>query len=117
MKFPTHAVLSASTGKLMGDIGGLYSVASFLLGRPAFTHELAFYGEAISKALREAEPTLPGPNEAEHVNKQTHAEALLEWQKHLGAEIDLPDGMKGILADDRNAISTLVDMLGKRSNV
>ena len=37
MKFPTHAVLSVSSGKLMGDIGGLYSVISFLIGRDAFT--------------------------------------------------------------------------------
>lgn len=48
MKFATVDVLSTSTGILLGDIGGVYKVTSYLIGRDAFTHDLAFYGRSAA---------------------------------------------------------------------
>lgn len=113
MKFPLHAVLSASTGRLMGDIGELYKVASFLVGRPVFTHELTFYGNQMAAALRSAVPALPGEADFEHVDGTNYRDVLSEWEKKLGREMDLPDSLRECLADDRDAASTATEMVGK----
>ncbi len=105
MKFETHGVLSASTGILMGDIGALYKVASYLLGRDAFTHELAHYAEPMQRALLACHPELPGdaPNGA--------------WQKvrddfiaEHGEMMELNEALRDVLADDKDPISTLREM-------
>lgn len=110
MKFPTHAVLSTCTGRLMGDIGGVYKVTSFLIGRDAFTHELPYYGRRAEKALRAVLPELPGKNDFEHVNGDNYRDVLAEWEAKLGSEIDLPDSLRDSLADEKNAIGTLREM-------
>lgn len=51
MQFKTHGVLTATTGILMGGMDGIYAVASYLLDRPAFTHELAHYAAPMKAAL------------------------------------------------------------------
>lgn len=105
MQFETHGVLSASTGLLMGDIGALYAVASYLLDRPAFTHELAHYGERMQKALLLCHPELP--SEAPDGTWQKVRDAFIA--RH-GDTIQLDGALKGVLADDRDPITTLCDM-------
>ena len=103
--FKTHGILSASTGVLMGDIGALYEVASYLLGRPAFTHELAHYGNAMAKALIIFHPELPDDVDGrgwEAVRDQ-HIE---KW----GQSMTLDPALAGVLADDKNPIETLREM-------
>ena len=112
-KFPTYAVLSVSTGRLLGELGPFYGVFSFLIGRPAFTHELSYYGERASVALRASIPGLPGADDAQHVNGDNYRSFLSGWEKQLGGvEIDLPDSLRDCLADDRNAVETATDMVG-----
>lgn len=114
MKFKTVDVLSTTTGVLLGDIGGVYKVTSFLIGRPAYTHELAYYGRRASAAIRAAVPSIPTEEDAERVNKDNYNQFLAEWEAKLGTEIDLPDSLRDVLADDRSAVSTLEEMaLGK----
>jgi len=111
-QFATHGVLSASTGYLMGDIGDLYKVASFLLGRDAFTHELAFYGKAMSKALTDAVPGLPSESDFAHVTRDNVADILSEWERKFGASMELPDSLAGSLADGKSPVETAADIMG-----
>jgi hypothetical protein len=111
MKFPTHAVLGTSTGRLLGDIGGIYSVISFLIGRDAYTHDLAFYGRRAEAAIKAVRPDLPGPDDAEHVTKDNYKNCLAAWEKQFGNEIDLPDSLRDCLADDKNTIETLSEII------
>lgn len=111
MKFPTHAVLGTSTGRLLGDIGGIYKVTSFLIGRDAYTHDLAFYGKRASAALKVAVPALPVEKDAEHVTGENYRECLAAWEKEFGTEIDLPDSLRDCLADDKTPLATLQEMV------
>lgn len=105
MTFETHGVLSTVTGILMGDMGGVYAVASFLLDRPAYTHELAHYWERMREALLIAHPHLP--TEATSENWQQLRDTYIA--KH-GATMELDPALKGVLADDKDQITTLREM-------
>ena len=113
MKFPTNAVLSTSTGVLLGDIGGVYKVTSYMLGRDAYTHDLAYYGHRASAALVAAVPGIPSREDAKHINGDNYKDALVKWEAELGSDIDLPDSLRECLADDRDAVSTAEEMAGK----
>ena len=105
MKFATHGVLSASTGILMGDIGSLYEVASHLLDRSAFTHELASYGKPMADALVICHPELP--TEANSENWQEVRDTFIaKW----GEEMELDPALRGVLADDKDPIQVLREM-------
>lgn len=109
-EFDTHAVLSTCTGKLMGDIDGVYAVTSFLLGRSAYTHELAFYGDRVAEALRYCHPELPSRADFEHVGRNNFADVRAEWEGKLGKTFVLDDALADVLADDKDAIATLKEM-------
>jgi hypothetical protein len=54
--FPTIDVIGAVTGRLLGDIGGIYEVRSFLTGKNLMTHQLPRAGRAIQKAMLKRDP-------------------------------------------------------------
>jgi hypothetical protein len=60
--FPTGAVLSLGTGKMLSTFEDMWSVADFLAGRPLMTHNFA--SEAVHTQLRDRLcdqlPWLPG---------------------------------------------------------
>jgi hypothetical protein len=105
MQFETHGVLSASTGILMGDIGALYKVASYLIGRPAFTHELAHYAGPMQKALLICHPELP--NDAPN---GTWLKVRDDFIAKYGPTMVLNDALQDVLADDKDLITTLHEM-------
>jgi len=111
MKFSTADVLGTSTGRLLGDIGGIYKVISFMIGRDAYTHDLAFYGRQASRAIKAARPDLPVEADAEHVTSENYRQCLADWMKQFGAEIDLPDSLRDCLTDDKSAMQTLTEMV------
>lgn len=113
MLFETHAILSVATGRLMGDIGGVYKVVSYLVGRNVFTHELVIYGEPAARVLKVALPELPTEDDFNHVSRENVMQVLSEWEQKLGSVMDLPDHMRDCLADDRNAVDTAVDLVGR----
>jgi len=104
-KFATHGVLGASTGILMGDIGDLYKVVSFLLGRPAHTHDLAHYGKRVADALIICHPELP-----DDAPDGTWEKVRDAFTSKWGDEMELDPALDAVLADDRNPIETLRDM-------
>jgi hypothetical protein len=109
--FQTVDVLSTSTGVLLGDIGGVYKVVSFLVGRDVFTHELVTYGKQAAAAIKIAVPSVPTKDDAGHVNGTNFAEFRDEWIGRIGTTIELPDSLRDCLANDRNALSTLRDLV------
>lgn len=106
--FPTHGVLSATTGRLMGDIGGLYEVGSYLLGRPIFTHELGYYCKPMAERLAAAHPELPT-----HATKENWQAVRDAFIAEHGETFALNPSLAGSLSDDENAISTLARMVAK----
>lgn len=107
--FQTHGVLSAATDILMGDIGALYDVGTFLLGRSIYTHELSFYGAGMRAALKAAVPGIPEGVTSE--NWQEARDAFIAWH---GETMALPNELAGCLADGSDAISSLDAMLSAK---
>lgn len=110
-RFLTQDVLSVATGRLLGDVGGLYKVISYLLGRDAFTHELAVYGRQAAKALKAALPELPNEDDAEHVTAENWRSFRDEWVSRFGKELLLPDSLRECLADDKTALETARELI------
>jgi hypothetical protein len=89
--FPTFAVLSVVTGRLLGDIGGVYEVLNFMTGESLFTHQLP-------RVSREAEPVILALHpelavavaEAEQVNETNWSEWLAKWTARYGVTITVP---------------------------
>lgn len=105
MLFDTHGILSVTTGRLMGDIGAVYEVISYLIGRPAYTHELSHYRDAASAALLTRYHGLP--DAATRENWQEVRDKAIE---KFGAKMALDPALDGILADDKDPITTLREM-------
>ena len=103
--FPTHGVLSVSTGVLMGDIGGVYEVISHMIGRPAMTHELAHYGKRAADALILCHPELP--RDVDGRGWEANRDAFIA--KH-GETFTLDPALKDVLADDKDPVSVLREM-------
>lgn len=96
-KFATHAVLSVCTGKLMGEMTGVYDVIGFLVGRGVYTHELPDYAEASRYVLHKSHPNLPTKEYFENVNRDNYKAYRSEWEEKLGEEFELDDSLRGIL--------------------
>ena len=94
----------------MGDIGGVYKVTSFLIGRDAYTHELVFYGRKARDVLKNAMPDLPTEEDFEHVNETNVHDVRAEWEAKLGTQIEVPDYLRDCLADERNPVATMREM-------
>lgn len=97
--FKTEDVLSCSTGRLLGDIGGVYKVAEYLTGGPVWTHQLAILGRQMEKALRIAHPELLGRDDAEHVNQENYEACRDEWIARLGPTLALAPELAGCLTN------------------
>jgi hypothetical protein len=110
MRFPTHAVLSTSTSRLLGNIDGIYEVISFLIGRDAYTHDLAYYSRRAAAALKQALPDLPTKADAREVNEKNYRDFLYAWEAKFGVEIDLPDSLRDCLADEKSGLNTAEEM-------
>lgn len=110
--FATADVIGVTTGRLLSDIGGIYKVVSFLIGRDAYTHEIVFYGDKAAAAILAARPDLPDKNDAKYVDSTNFQTYLARLEEKFGTEIELPDSLRDSLADDRNAVETATEMVG-----
>jgi hypothetical protein len=90
-EFPTADVLSAVTGFLMGEMGGLYKLLNWMTGEDVFTHQ-------IPRVIREAQPVLvaahPGLqqaiDESDDVNKETVSHWKRTWEDRYGPTMAVP---------------------------
>lgn len=90
--FPTRAVLSAITGRLVTDIGEVYEVLNFMTGESLFTHQLPRVSREAGPAVLSLHPELSAAfDEAENeVNRDNWREWRATWERRYGAEITVP---------------------------
>ena len=89
--FPIHAVLSTVTGRLMGDIGGVYEVLSWMTGESVFTHQLPRISREAQPVIVAAHPSLQQAiDEAEQVNRDNSLEWLATWTQRYGETLAVP---------------------------
>lgn len=89
--FPTPAVLTVVTDRMLCEIGPIYEMLGWMTGESLYTHQLP-------RVMREAQPVLLGMHpaltdavkEAESVSPETYAEWLRRWIDRYGPEIAVP---------------------------
>ena len=89
--FPTVDVLSTITGRLMGDIGGVYQVLNWMTGESVFTHQLPRIGREATPVLVAAHPQLQlAVDEAEQVTPENYKQWRQTWEDRYGPAIAVP---------------------------
>ena len=90
-EFATRDVLSTITGRLMGDIGGVYEVLNWMTGESVFTHQLPRIGREATPVLVAAHPALQqAVDEAEQVTQENYQEWRQTWEGRYGLTIAVP---------------------------
>ena len=90
-EFATRDVLSTITGRLMGDIGGVYEVLNWMTGESVFTHQLPRIGREAVPVVVAAHPSLQQAiDEAEQVTPENYKEWLQTWEDRYGPTIAVP---------------------------
>jgi hypothetical protein len=90
-EFATRDVLSTITGRLMGDIGGVYEVLNWMTGESVFTHQLPRIGREATPVVVAAHPALQQAiDEAEQVNQENYAAWRQTWEDRYGPTISVP---------------------------
>lgn len=89
--FPTADVLSTITGRLMGDIGGVYRVLEYMTGHPVYTHQIPRISREAESVVIALHPKLAQAcKEAEQVTRDNYKEWLATWLDRYGPEIAVP---------------------------
>lgn len=90
-EFATRDVLSTVTGRLMGDIGGVYEVLNWMTGESVFTHQLPRISREAQPVVVAAHPTLQQAiDEAEQVTQENYKEWRQTWEDRYGPTIAVP---------------------------
>lgn len=88
--FPTADVLSTITGRLMGDIGGIYTVLGWMTGESVYTHQIPRIRKEACAAMLALRPDLVrAVNEADQVNRDNWRGWLATWTARYGDTIDV----------------------------
>lgn len=89
--FPTQDVLSTITGRLMGDIGGVYLVLNWMTGESVYTHQIPRIGREAQAFMVAHDPRLvEAVAEAEQVNRTNYLEWRDRWIERYGPTISVP---------------------------
>lgn len=90
-EFATVDVLSTITGRLMGDIGGVYEVLNWMTGGSVFTHQIPRIAREATPVVVAAHPSLQQAiDEAEQVNQENYKEWRQTWEDRYGPTISVP---------------------------
>jgi hypothetical protein len=90
-EFASRDVLSTVTGRLMGEIGGVYEVLNWMTGESLFTHQLPRIAKEARPVLVAAHPLLQqAVDEAEQVNTENFQEWRRTWEDRYGPTIAVP---------------------------
>jgi hypothetical protein len=105
--FPTADVLSTITGRLMGDIGGVYEVLNWMTGESVFTHQIPrICREAVPVILASRPELAVACAEAERVNRDNYRHFLALWLDRYGQTIAVPK----FTADEHEFIDPLSEI-------
>ncbi|WP_166162975.1 hypothetical protein [Chelativorans oligotrophicus] len=91
--FPTGAVLSVVTGRLVSEnhIEGVYEVLNWMTGESLFTHQLPRVGREAEPVILALHPELAqAKEEAEQVNGDNWRDWLAKWKDRYGDMISVP---------------------------
>ena len=109
-EFPTADVLSTITGRLMGEIGGVYEVLNWMTGESVFTHQIPRIGREATPVVLAAHPQLAQAiEEAEQVNPENWRTWRQTWEDRYGPTISVPK----FKADDHERIDPLSELAEK----
>jgi hypothetical protein len=109
-EFATRDVLSTITGRLMGDIGGVYEVLNWMTGESVFTHQLPRISREAAPVVIAAHPLLQqAVDEAEQVNQENYKEWRDTWEDRYGPTIAVPK----FTADTHESIDPLSELAEK----
>jgi hypothetical protein len=90
-EFPTADVLSCVTGRLMGDIGGVYEVLNWMTGGSVYTHQIPRISREAQAVMRKLRPDLEAAiSEAKQVTPENYREWLAVWTDRYGPTITVP---------------------------
>lgn len=90
-EFPISAVLSVTTGRLMGDIGEVYEILGWMSGEKLFTHQLPRVSREAAPVILAAHPQLHAAvSEAEQVTTENWQTWLSAWTDRFGAALPVP---------------------------
>lgn len=90
-EFSTRDVLSIATGRLMGDIGGVYEVLNWMTGESLFTHQLPRVANEARPVLLAAYPLLQqAVDEVEQVTTENYHQWRQTWEDRYGPMISVP---------------------------
>lgn len=111
-EFPTLEVVTAITGRVCCDIGGVYEVLGFLLGDELMTHQLPAASRAAEAGALAQHPWL-----AELGAESVTPETVHEWAAGIldrhGPTVTLT-ALQGADWRAGNALQDLVDMVGEK---
>jgi hypothetical protein len=90
-EFATRDVMSVVTGRLMGQMSGIYEVLNWMTGESCFTHQLPRISKEARPVVVAAHPALQQAiDEAEQVNQENYAEWRQTWEDRYGPTIAIP---------------------------
>lgn len=90
-EFATCDVLSTVTGRLIGNIGGVYEVLNWMTGESVFTHQLPRIAGEARPVLVAAHPAMQQAiDEAERVTTENWKEWRQTWEDRYGPTIAVP---------------------------
>lgn len=90
-EFPTADVLSTITGRLLGEVGGVYEVLNWMTGESVYTHQLPRIGREATPVVIAAHPELQAAvDESEHVNPDNYQAWRDLWIDRYGPTISVP---------------------------
>jgi len=89
--FDTRDVMSCATGRLMGDIGGVYEVLNWMTGESLYTHQLPRVCREAVPVLLVMYPSLQDAiDEAEQVTTENFAVWRQTWDDRYGPQMAVP---------------------------
>lgn len=90
-EFPTADVMSSITGRLMGDIGGVYQVLGWMSGESLMTHQLPRVGREATPAMIAFRPDIAqAVEEAQQVTPENWRNWLKVWTDRYGETMAVP---------------------------
>lgn len=109
-EFATSSVLSCVTGRLLGDIGGVYEVLGWMSGESLFTHQLPRVNKEAKPVILAMHPHLQqAVDEAEQVTPDNFRQWLQTWEDRYGPTIAVPK----LSADQHERIDPLSELAEK----
>lgn len=90
-ELPTNDVLGVVTGRLLGDIGGIYEVLNYMTGESLFTHQLPRIADEARPVILAKYPMLQQAiDEAEQVTTKNWSEWRDRWLGRYGPVMAIP---------------------------